>query len=191
MEKKWNKYGVMRGAFSIKVYLKLKIKIMKEFKFRAKRKLVNEWIEGVPYFEFMVCGKTTAYYDDEVPMSEYTELDYVMIIPETVGQFTGLKDKNGKKIFEGDIVTRYVNRYHDIYDNVTLGFIDQETIFEGYVYGVIKFIPSKGYVIKKYKTVDIDDNENKQNGNINIISAKCEIIGNIHDNPEFLEVTTT
>jgi uncharacterized phage protein (TIGR01671 family) len=77
---------------------------MDEILFKAKRKDNGEWIEGVPYAEYMVCGMTTAYYDDEVPMSKYVELDFVEVIPETIGQYMWMKDKNGEKLFKGDII---------------------------------------------------------------------------------------
>ena len=84
------------------------------------------------------------------------------VIPETVGQFTGLTDKNGKKIFEGDIV-RYTN------DDGTLAF---------------------------YKVVWGDDFGSWMLEWINHSDKLClrcmrelvEVIGNIHDNPELLEV---
>lgn len=83
------------------------------------------------------------------------------VIPETVGEYTNLTDKNGKKVFEGDIVTTKFNEqnkpYAIIYDEELATFIGRD----------------------------------KDNFNFTTLSgldnSLIEIIGNIYDNPELLE----
>jgi uncharacterized phage protein (TIGR01671 family) len=86
--------------------------------------------------------------------------EFYEVIQETVGQFTGLLDKNGVKIFEGDIVVcRYANEYTPVFQN-----------------GIyMAYNPRKMQTIQQPST------------QFNIIWRNgCEVIGNIHDNPELL-----
>lgn len=93
------------------------------------------------------------------------------VIPETVGEYTNLTDKNGKKVFEGDIVT----------------YEDAVADFEGYhddVFlncGEAGISAWDGIYFTNRQTVDMSDLYESET------MVDCEIIGNIHDNPELLE----
>lgn len=127
---------------------------MREILFRGKRTDNGEWVEGLLWKKKHNSNKIfISYFPDE---DDYE--DAVVVDPETVGQYTGLKDKNGKKIFEGDVIRAYgeIGGY-DFTAEVEWG----------------NFI--KGWYCGKYRPMyDGFNNE-------------YEVIGNKWDNPELLE----
>lgn len=97
--------------------------------------------------------------------------------PETVGQFTGLKDKNGVEIYEGDVVQQRVEHWK-------LG--DEDV--SGYIRGVVAIYPSKGVCIKNtWLHPDGDEEPIELETPKRLYRRLCEVIGNIHDNPELLK----
>lgn len=132
---------------------------MREILFRGKR--------GTRWFYGWYCGKTlTPDMSDTEECSQIIDcntLYWHVVDPETIGQFTGLTDKNGKKIFEGDVVL-YPWNDQDKPERFTIKFKDGQ------------FVASP---VKK-----TDDYWDFMVGGY---SKEMEIIGNIHDNPELLE----
>lgn len=118
---------------------------MREILFRGKRVGNGEWVEG-GYYE----NNTGKYIISPAFVAH-------LIIPETVGQYTGLTDMNGRKIFEGDIV-KYDKELHPVV------YEPDEGMFE---------LRSDEFVAD-FSCMD------------SLIF--CEVVGNIHDNPELLEL---
>ena len=94
----------------------------------------------------------------------------VPVLPETVGQFTGLTDKNGKRIFEGDILRHYN-------DSPYAGIEERGSVFWDEVFLCFRRTSNGGFHHGKVDTYRL--------------SAKCdyEVIGDIYNNPELLEVS--
>ena len=128
----------------------------REILFRGKSLDSGEWIEG--NYSIMLSGR--------VAIQPIGRIVTYEVLPTTVGQFTGLLDKNGKKIFEGDIVRRFNSRGQEVMryavkwntdccmfalacEDTYLGEYDSDfTVFYG---------------------------------------EEFEIVGNVHDNPELLK----
>ena len=135
---------------------------MREILFRGKRISNSKWVEG-----FMYSQHFPLEFRDDFYIRCY-DTDY-LVLPETVGQYTGLTDKNGVRIFEGDILKS------------TIKFIDCN---------------DEGYSILHHDIEDIGIVEWRKDGFMIVHKSGtwarcfygCEnyVIGNIHDNPELL-----
>ena len=145
---------------------------MREFLFRGKSVNSGEWVEGslvittiepaedTPIKHYHIEGMTIGVFPNEFQSGFDETVD-----PETVGQFTGLTDKNGKKIFEGDVLCR---------DNVN-GYVLYSTEFCKFVFCWKKY---DKYRPDHFKECGLTDYARFHD---------LEVIGNIHDNPELLE----
>lgn len=129
---------------------------MREIIFRGQRKDNKEWVEG-----FYVCigGKYHFICTGKLDITKgFPKFEEHEVLPETVGQFTGLKDKNGKRIFEGDIIR---------VDDTENGIIEYDETSAFYMVVFDQATSDYGSLIKQYPNV--------------------EVIGNIHSNPELLK----
>ena len=144
---------------------------MREILFRGKRHNA-EWVFGCYYKQTECYGDACINHliiTTHEDLSFDQAMDYYEVLPETVGQFTGLTDKNGKKIFEGDIVAQ--NWYdHNEPEDDSFG----EVVFCEYDCS--------------FSVMDVDKDGIVPLGKCHAYHWECEVIGNIHDNPELLEV---
>lgn len=127
---------------------------MREILFRGKRKDNGKWVQG-----FYIHHRNAAHYIIDVQHGGYEDMNgeffvprWYQVDPETVSEFISMTDKNGKRIFEGDIVRHRDNVY-------VISYITKYSRFAGTMPGCVMAV-------------------------FNLFT--CEVIGNIHDNPELI-----
>ena len=152
---------------------------MREILFRGKRTHNDDWIVGSLHIE-----KFTD--DEEYLCCEICQCD---VYPETVGQYTGLTDKNGTKIFEGDILRYFVWGAYECFAIVRIGEYEQDG--SGDEYPAIKICGVYAEV-KKYCPLIKEDGDYfpeylRKSSLLEIGKENFELFGNIHDNPELLK----
>ena len=145
---------------------------MREILFRGKRADNGEWVEG-DLLNYLGWGKVHI-------AQNFKGAGGQEVLPETVGQYTGLCDKNGKKIFEGDIIKTDSGR-RKAKTVVKYGAFKPKMFFDLFE----KFIGTrpKEMLYGLFATSIRTDEEVFLSDNSNLI----EVIGNIHDNPEQLK----
>ena len=147
---------------------------MREILFRGKRLQGGDWVEGY-FFKSDInkrsreSGKATLIFtpdcDTFITVPECN--NSFMVVSDTVGQYTGLKDKNGERIFEDDVCR-----------------------FREWSKGEMCWV---GKVHWEHQQFMISGGPNKECETMfelclsRFISENIEVIGNVHDNPELLE----
>ena len=154
---------------------------MREILFRAKRVDNCTWVKGY----YMYHSKR----EKHVILTHGSK--FIEVIPETVGQFTGLTDKNGVKIFEGDILN-----ISEFWNKAMIDFsYEERCLFElndlkGELHKkyITDVIYEQGCFVIKTGKEDYDCYAFALEGNQKHSQPifDCEIIGNIHNNPELL-----
>lgn len=132
---------------------------MREILFRGKRTINGDWVYGdfVRGNERKSLRDSIFVYDSETQSFNDYEIN-----PSTLGQYTGLTDKNGKRIFEGDVAKVLQGK-------------DKDIAYVGFENGAFMLYPKTGNIYERtlweywYNDWDV------------------EVIGNITDNPELLE----
>ena len=157
-----------------------------QYKFRGKRIDNGEWITG-SYVStdaseaFILIGVT-----GHIKRDDY-ECYMVSVIPKSVGMFIGLKDKNGKDIYEGDIITHHI-RSKPFSEKAKLANVSCLVQWDdGFSDAENKSNPSSFNRQPGFAAYPIDRNAKGADwGRDWSEFHNCEIIGNTQDNPELL-----
>lgn len=150
---------------------------MRENLFRGQAAIAKKWIEG----SLLTDEKGRCYIGEYIPLKKsmqitsgraagktlnrFIGIGLVMVDENTVGQYTGLPDKNGKKIFEGDIVAHFINWLGKRVNGVVR-----------YDSKIASWVCCFAYEDKKESAFLADW----------VYGNACEIVGNIYDNPELI-----
>lgn len=139
---------------------------MREILFRGKRVDNGEWVVSDSFYQ---CHGRIKLWDEQ------NRDGYVEVEKETVGQYTGLTDKNGKKVYEGDIVK---------FTDTTFGYSHVgEVCFNKGSFCILYELYGQKRFHRIGKTEEWQDM-----GASGTITYSYEVIGDIHDNKELLDI---
>ena len=124
---------------------------MREIKFRGKGRSNNKWHYG---YLWLGINKDIFYIRSRNKKGYCCDF---IVVPESVGEFTGLKDKNGKEIYEGDIIT----------------------ILSGIIKGIVKWDEEEAHFYIHCEKFHLHAQMKHY--------KPYEVIGNIYENPELLK----
>jgi uncharacterized phage protein (TIGR01671 family) len=143
--------------------------MMRQIKFRGMRLLSKKWVYGslVEIINLHVMGGVQRFIIPEDTSPRMVEVGgtacqidgALLVTPETVGEFTGLLDKNGKEIYEGDLVTDF----EYFYENAVVEYYEKTARY------ILRLVPTKGFI-------DSDT-----------MFDNCTVVGNVHEHPELLK----
>lgn len=138
---------------------------MRPIEFRAFSMEHNMYMVGFGVLPVEYTEKEFGYENEIILFTEFN--GEIRCIPETVGQFTGLKDKNGKKIFEGDIVEIIEI---DAFGNLDWNRLKGKVMFSE---GAWLITDNRSFAIPLWSEIN-----------------EIKVIGNIYENTELMEVAT-
>ncbi|MCR8982633.1 YopX family protein [Brevibacillus laterosporus] len=167
---------------------------MREAKYQAwfDGEMISDWY---PRTQFRICTG----WDNKIGLETFSTMEEGIFNGEPVAlpvwksangaklrQYTGLHDKNGKEIYEGDIIKRHFEIGRVVINPISLGAEDYEIDDSGYFIGVVSYRPSEGYVLNKCKKFNDDDELQSKKSGVKIYPNHAVVIGNIYEHPHLL-----
>lgn len=140
----------------------------REIIFRGKSIGTGKWLYGYLFNYGLTAPSNVPCISVCVPKSWKEAYNLYTVHPDTIGQYTGLKDKAGKKIFEGDIL-EYIGKREDNMNKV----YRRKVVFHEGMFALLS---------KKLQAYSALNYHCMKDGR-----SAWRVIGNIHDNPELIE----